>query len=132
MCQNQNLVLVLTVLVLIDIEVLRGTGIDGFGVDSIGSIGGIDIGVAHRLYLTVCNSLGLWLRKPKRFSSSSPVTTSIPQPDSDCSDEEDLADDDRLCRASLANQYSARHDDGSEQSVEGDDNEMSVSHQACE
>jgi len=83
-------------------------------------------GIAHRLHLTVCNSLGLWLRKPKRSSSSSPLSASIPEPDSDCSDEEDLADDDRLSPASLANQFSARHDDGSEQTIEVDDESMIV------
>lgn len=68
-------------------------------------------GIPHRLHLTVCNSVGFWLRKPNRSSSSSPWITSIPEPDSDCTDGGDLADADRLSPASLANQYSARHDD---------------------
>ena len=50
-------------------------------------------GIAHRLHLTVCNSLGLWLRKPKQVPSSSLTTTSISESESDSSDEDDLDDD---------------------------------------
>jgi hypothetical protein len=41
----------------------------------------------------VCNSLGLWLRKPKQGDSSCLTTASISESDSDSSGEEDLDDD---------------------------------------
>jgi len=44
----------------------------------------------------VCNSLGLWIRKPKKSFSSSATTTSAVEADSDNSDEEDFTDDEQL------------------------------------
>ena len=84
------------------------------------------IGIAYRLHLIVCNSLGLWLRKPKCSSSSSRLTTSKSESDSDRSKEDDLADDDPSSSASRSNQYSARHGDDSEQSMKVDDESMIV------
>jgi hypothetical protein len=88
------------------------------------------IGIAHRLHLTVCNSLGLWLKKPKLSSSSSRLTTSISESDSDSdrSEEYDLGDDDRSSPSSRSNQYSERHRDASARSPEIDDETMAVDH----
>ena len=86
------------------------------------------IGIAHRLHLTVCNSLGLWLKKPKLSSSSSRLTKSTSESDSERSEEDDLTDDDRASPSSRSNQYSARHRDASDQSFEIDDESMAVDH----
>ena len=52
------------------------------------------------MHLSVCNSLGLWARKPKKSLPPSATTTSTFEPDSDNSDD-DSTDDGRLIRDDL-------------------------------
>ncbi|CAF1428121.1 unnamed protein product [Adineta ricciae] len=52
----------------------------------------MNLGIAHRLHLVVCNGLGVWIRK-KRESCSSAVPTTSNNPEEIDSEEEDLTDD---------------------------------------
>ena len=83
------------------------------------------IGIAHRLHLTVCNSLGLWIRKKKESSSYSDTTTSAVASDSDDSDEDDFTDDENVTSAFLSDRTSVPGSDGSQQLSDADDETMS-------
>lgn len=53
------------------------------------------LGVAHRLHLSVCNGLGLWVHPRKKTPSSNALTTSTSDQHSDDSDDEELFDDEQ-------------------------------------
>ena len=55
----------------------------------------IFLGVAHRLHLSVCNGLGLWVHPRKKTSSSNAMTTSTSDQHSDDSDDDELFDDEQ-------------------------------------
>ena len=57
------------------------------------SLGYIVAGVAHRLHLVVCNSLGLWFRERRDSPSTSATSASQADHNADNSDEGDLTDD---------------------------------------
>jgi hypothetical protein len=57
------------------------------------SLGYIVAGVAHRLHLVVCNSLGLWFREKGDSPSTSATSASQADDNADDSDDEDLTDD---------------------------------------
>lgn len=57
------------------------------------SLGYIVAGVAHRLHLVVCNSLGLWFREKRDSPSTSATSASQADDNGDDSDDEDLTDD---------------------------------------
>ncbi|CAF1422954.1 unnamed protein product [Adineta ricciae] len=84
--------------------------------------------IAHRLHLTVCNSLGLWMRKKKQPASSSITTaaSTIAALDPDDSDEEDYTDDGCLSPTVLFNKNIVRSSDDSQLSMDVDDDAMSV------